>query len=484
MSLVTATKAIKHLATHPKLIEVLQHSNAVEVLVNLLGKSLIGSYSNEICANIFQAIFYMCRFSKARVEEAATAGIIPMLKRTIENKSPLKQFALPILYDLADAGKVARRLLRQNDGLKVYLNLLDEPYGRKAVLDAVVKLTDDPERTEDPLPLLTLESINGLAKCFPQSSSGEYSLILDLYVQLFRNVPGLITAASAQFLPRVSDALDKQLNPNAKLSLLRLMRILLETHPHREALVARHDFDNKVDPLTRDTSVLVRELAREVYQVIVFGYQPPPSTNSAPAPASLAPPAQSVLGTVPAKRVFSVRRPSGSRSSGSGSGGGSSSGSAANPRGARLRVPSSLSAMGTSHLANANVDLNDNSKLSPSDDADKFPSPLDSGPTSSILASAEVVSLSRSGIPRSKRHTSRKLSADLSVPRDENSNAVLGNGNGNGNGNSNGIGNGHGHAHPHGHGHGRTSSRSSRASMPWPSKSPREYALSLPDVKS
>lgn len=74
----------------------------------------------------------MTRLSKSRQEEAASSGIIPLLKRVIQNKSPLKQFALPILCDMANAGKVARRLLWQNDGIKRELGLLrgntDEQY--------------------------------------------------------------------------------------------------------------------------------------------------------------------------------------------------------------------------------------------------------------------------------------------------------------------------------------------------------------------
>jgi hypothetical protein len=63
----------------------------------------------------------MTRLSKARQEEAASSGIIPLLKKVIQNKSPLKQFALPILCDLANAGKVSRRLLWQNEGMKCEL---------------------------------------------------------------------------------------------------------------------------------------------------------------------------------------------------------------------------------------------------------------------------------------------------------------------------------------------------------------------------
>jgi hypothetical protein len=44
--LVTAIKAIKHLSTSPQLIEILQNSNAMEVLVGLLGKSIKGTHSN------------------------------------------------------------------------------------------------------------------------------------------------------------------------------------------------------------------------------------------------------------------------------------------------------------------------------------------------------------------------------------------------------------------------------------------------------
>jgi len=44
--LVTAIKAIKHLSTSPQLIEILQNSNAMEILVGILGKSIKGAHAN------------------------------------------------------------------------------------------------------------------------------------------------------------------------------------------------------------------------------------------------------------------------------------------------------------------------------------------------------------------------------------------------------------------------------------------------------
>ena len=41
-----AVKAIKHLSTSPQLIEVLQNSNALEVLVGLLGRTMKGLHGN------------------------------------------------------------------------------------------------------------------------------------------------------------------------------------------------------------------------------------------------------------------------------------------------------------------------------------------------------------------------------------------------------------------------------------------------------
>jgi hypothetical protein len=88
--------------------------------------------------HIFQTCYNLCRLNKSRQEEAAQAGIIPCLKRVIQTKSPLKQFALPILCDLASAGKSCRTLLWQHDGLELYLNLLEDPYFQVSALESIL----------------------------------------------------------------------------------------------------------------------------------------------------------------------------------------------------------------------------------------------------------------------------------------------------------------------------------------------------------
>lgn len=98
----------------------------------------IKPHAQEISNHIFQTCFNLCRLNKSRQEEAAQAGIIPSLKRVIETSSPLKQFALPILCDLASAGKSSRALLWKHDGLAMYLKLLQDPYFQVSALEAIL----------------------------------------------------------------------------------------------------------------------------------------------------------------------------------------------------------------------------------------------------------------------------------------------------------------------------------------------------------
>lgn len=136
------------------LLDVLQNANAIEILVRILADHELGTYSTvsvvnctrdiclnyfllqEIANNIFQACYNLCRLNKARQEEAAQAGIISCLKLIIRTSSPLKQFAIPMLCDLASATKSCRTLLWQNEAFEVYVELLEDPYFQVSALEA------------------------------------------------------------------------------------------------------------------------------------------------------------------------------------------------------------------------------------------------------------------------------------------------------------------------------------------------------------
>ena len=60
------------------------------------------------------------------------------MQALIEQGSPLKQFALPIVCDIAKASKRARAELKHHRGVQFYLGLLATEFWQEAALDALL----------------------------------------------------------------------------------------------------------------------------------------------------------------------------------------------------------------------------------------------------------------------------------------------------------------------------------------------------------
>lgn len=82
-------------------------------------------------------MYYLSTISPDRQEQAARAGLIPHLQRFIRINSQLKQFALPILFQLAKTSKKTRLELKKYNGVAFFLDLLEDSYWRQYALDAI-----------------------------------------------------------------------------------------------------------------------------------------------------------------------------------------------------------------------------------------------------------------------------------------------------------------------------------------------------------
>lgn len=134
---ITMLKFIKNLSMLSTTLDSLQNSNAIDVLTDLLRSTMKGPHFREVSNQILNTIYNMCRLSKSRQEDAALNGIIPLLQKIVKTERPLKEFALPILCDMAHSGKVGRRELWRNKGLTFYISLLSDPYWQVTALDAI-----------------------------------------------------------------------------------------------------------------------------------------------------------------------------------------------------------------------------------------------------------------------------------------------------------------------------------------------------------
>ncbi|KAF8158498.1 hypothetical protein B0H34DRAFT_709124 [Crassisporium funariophilum] len=276
--LVQMLKAVKHLSMNATLLEVLQNANALEILIRILDEQSTGPHSTEISNHVFQTCYNLCRLNKSRQEEAAQAGIIPCLKRVIETSSPLKQFALPILCDLASAGKSCRTYLWQHDGLSMYVKLLSDPYFQVSALESVLSwLQDETARVEDDL--LKPTAIDALLKCFVSAKANSFENLLDPFLKITRlSTPITIAMTkSSAFFKRIVDRLGQNSKAVVRLNLLRILRGVCEVHPNRAMLVERYGLLGVVERLSRgggDGAVLVRELAREIVPALKPALKP------------------------------------------------------------------------------------------------------------------------------------------------------------------------------------------------------------------
>ncbi|KAF8208416.1 hypothetical protein K438DRAFT_1812186 [Mycena galopus ATCC 62051] len=283
--LVQMLKAVKHLSMNATLLEVLQNANAIEILVRILEEQSSGPHATEMANHIFQTCYNLCRLNKSRQEEAAQAGMIPCLKRVIETRSPLKQFALPILCDLTSAGKSCRTLLWQHDGLAMYLKLLEDPYFQVSALESILSwLQDETARVEDEL--TKPPSVAALLKCFVTAKANSFENLLDPFLKITRLSSPLTIAISRSppFFKRIVERLAPEGGVGhskekavVRLNLLRVLRTVCEVHPNRAMLVERYGLLGIVEGLSRgggDGAVLVRELAREIVPVLKPGLKP------------------------------------------------------------------------------------------------------------------------------------------------------------------------------------------------------------------
>lgn len=281
--LVMMLKAVKHLSMSSTLLDVLQNANAIEVLVRILEEQGSGPHSAEISNHVFQTCYNLCRLNKSRQEEASQAGIIPCLQRVIETSSPLKQFALPILCDLASAGKSCRTVLWQHDGLSMYLKLLGDPYFQVSALESILSwLSDEPARIEDEL--VKPDATDALLQCFVSAKANSFENLLDPFLKLIRisNPIGLAMSKSPTFFQRIIDRLAHNTKAVVRLNLLRIVRVVCEAHPNRTMLVEKYGLLGIVESLSQtggDGAVLVRELAREILPSLKPGLKPTPKVK-------------------------------------------------------------------------------------------------------------------------------------------------------------------------------------------------------------
>ncbi|OWZ14346.1 STE/STE11/CDC15 protein kinase [Phytophthora megakarya] len=271
-------KCIRNLSMEPLTLEKLDRAGAIPTLVRLLsdqeteGPSISDVKRKEVENIVLQSMFYLCRINRNRQTHAAQAGVIPLLIKVVRNSSPLKQFALPILCDLAHASPTARAHLWTYDSVTLFLEILEDKYWQiDAIKSISVWLVHDTFKMENVL--LVPENLMKIMVCFHNAQDPELENLLEPILEMMSRSVRLNQAfgRSGMFVTEILKRL--RLIPKAivRKNLLKMLKNLFESHTSPIQFLVEYNLRPIVYALAQDENsmILVKEIASQLLQAIL-----------------------------------------------------------------------------------------------------------------------------------------------------------------------------------------------------------------------
>ncbi|KAI5360248.1 putative serine/threonine-protein kinase, active [Septoria linicola] len=282
---VVMLKFIKNLSMLSTTLDALQNSNAIEALTDLLGSSIpshsrstaSAQHFRDISNQILATMYNLCRLSTGRQEDAALSGIVPLLQKIVKTERPLKEFALPIICDMAHSGKVGRKILWQNKGLQFYISLLADQYWAVTALDAIfIWLQEETAKVEEHLLDTSFKFDEALVQCFNESKADAFENLLEPLQKLLRLSPAVAASLANRTLFERAAVKMHAKKALVRLNLLRVIRSICDacegqgmiehgTMGDGGSLLRRYSLLDSVRELARhDPAILVREMANDL----------------------------------------------------------------------------------------------------------------------------------------------------------------------------------------------------------------------------
>ncbi|RID80605.1 hypothetical protein BRARA_A03256 [Brassica rapa] len=270
-------ECINHLSTDPNCLETLQRANAIKHLIpNLDLKE--GNLVYQIHHEVLSALFNLCKINKRRQEQAADHGIIPHLMHFIMSASSLKQYALPLLCDMAHASHNSREQLRAHGGLDVYMSLLDDESWSVIALDslAVCLAHDNDSNHKVEQALLKKDAVQKLVRFFKSCPERHFVHILEPFLKIITKSYRINKTLAVNGLTSLLvSRLDHQ-DAIVRLNLLKLIKAVYEHHPKPKQLIVENNLPQKLQNLIGERragqssggQVLVKQMATSLLKAL------------------------------------------------------------------------------------------------------------------------------------------------------------------------------------------------------------------------
>lgn len=251
-------KCISALSMSSNTLDRLASAGAIKTLVPYMGRRE-GSLMMETHQQLFSALYNLCRLNPGRQLVAAKAGIIPHLQWVIQENHPLKQFALPTLFEMARVQKI-RDMMKPPEGVIFFISLMRQHYPWQThALDCLANWLKD----KNPLVAETIQNnLEPIIEAFRSSIS-------EAYLHLFEHLFAIITTNDTLNValgtsPIIETIVERTNNKNVMLRVLslRIIDAFLDKHPKPLSFVAL--LQDTVSKLKNDPTILVRNLATTI----------------------------------------------------------------------------------------------------------------------------------------------------------------------------------------------------------------------------
>ncbi|CAK9115598.1 Cytokinesis protein sepH (Serine/threonine-protein kinase sepH) [Durusdinium trenchii] len=311
----TLLKCVKNLSMEPSVLETLEAAGAIPTLVPFLSycssmsklansqmeavkpKKPLGVGSKPVSAKrnlamipgrplsasqeqlvkeiqnlVMLAMFYLCRLSRSRQEQAAISGIIPHLMDAVATRSPVKTFALQILTDFAHTSDLTRDQLWRCEALDFYLDLLvsgDVFWQEKAFISLGAWLAHANPEVERAM--LRPRSLQRLVSLFQSAQGNSFeNYVKELLMMMTRsNKLSEAIGRSGLFMAELVARLSFP-KAEVRINLLKMLKIIGEHHQDLEHLVLEHNLFAVVTKLAKQAEdahrVLVAEIANQLLE--------------------------------------------------------------------------------------------------------------------------------------------------------------------------------------------------------------------------
>lgn len=257
-------KCINSLAMSPSMIGQLQQAGTIKVFVGLMANRE-GELAMESLQQLFSAVYNMCRLDGTRQLAASKAGIIPHLQWVIRENHPLKQFALPLMFEMTRTKKT-RGELWKHDGITFFMSLFVQQYPWQVqAVDSVSQwLLDEPRKVS----IVIEQNVDKFIDVFVSAKDDALLQILEPFNKMISHSKTVNRAmGKSKFTQEVIDRL-KHHNALVRVNLLKILKALFIFNSKPQKMIQAYNLKSVVRKLEKDEKVLVAEMARELSRLI------------------------------------------------------------------------------------------------------------------------------------------------------------------------------------------------------------------------